>query len=360
MKFSAQTQIRFSNNITFLDRLLFTKHVGVMLKSGIPIAEAIDTIKDQSTSTFFKSILTQITKDLENGETLEKALSKYPKIFDSLYLNLIRIGEESGNLQENLAYLTKQLEKEHEFRQKVIAASMYPAIVLATAIIVGSAVSLFVLPKLIDLFSSLDTKLPLATKVLIIIATFSKNYGLLTIISLVILSFLIKISQKNKTFKYQWDKAILAIPVIGKLAQWIQLTFICRNLGTMLKSGLPIVKAMNAQQMATTNLVYQNYITKLVESVEKGKSLKETLELGNFKYIPKIAIKMIGIGEKTGKLDESLLYLGDFFEDSVDDASKNFSNVLEPLLLLTIGLVVAFVALAVIAPIYQFTGSVKR
>lgn len=360
MKISAHTQIRFSNNISFLDKLLFTKHIGIMLKSGIPIAEAVDTIWDQSSNTYFRSILVQIKKDLENGETLEKALSKYPKIFDSLYLNLIRIGEESGNLEENLSYLTKQLEKEHEFRQKIIAASMYPSIVLATAVIVGGGVSFFILPKLIDLFKSLDTNLPLATKILLAVATFSKNYGVFVIAGLIALFVLFRISLKNKSFKYLWDKFVLAMPVIGKLVQGVQLTFICRNLGTMLKSGLPIVKAMKAQEISTANLVYREYISKLTESIENGKSLKEILDEGRFKYIPKIAVKMIGVGEKTGKLDESLLYLGDFFEDSVDDASKNFSNILEPLLLLVIGMVVAFVALAIISPIYQFTGSVKR
>ncbi len=360
MKISAHTQIRFSNSISFLDKLLFTKHVGIMLKSGIPIAEAIDTIKDQSSSTFFRSVLSQITKDLENGEMLEKALSKYPKIFDSMYVNLVRIGEESGNLEENLSYLTKQLEKEHEFRQKVIAASMYPAIVLTTAVVVGGGVSFFVLPKLIDLFKSLDTNLPLATKILLAFATFSQKYGIYVIIGLIALFTIFKYSLRYKSFKYLWDKLVLATPVIGKLVQGVQMTFICRNLGTMLKSGLPIVKAMKAQEISTANLVYREYIAKLATSIEKGKSIKETLEEGKFKYIPKIAVKMIGVGEKTGKLDESFLYLGDFFEDSVDDASKNFSNVLEPLLLLVIGMVVAFVALAIISPIYQFTGSIKR
>lgn len=331
-----------------------------MLKSGIPIAEAIDTIKDQSNNYYFRSVLVQIIKDLENGEMLEKALCKYPKIFDSLYLNLIKIGEESGNLEENLTYLTKQLEKEHEFRQKVIAASLYPSIVLATAVIVGGGISFFVLPKLIDLFKSLDTNLPLTTKILLALATFSKNYGIYVLIGLIALFILFRFSLRYKNFKYFWDKMVLATPLIGKLVQGVQMTFICRNIGTMLKSGLPIVKAMKAQEISTANLVYREYIGKLSENIEKGKSIKEILGDGKFKYMPKIAVKMIGVGEKTGKLDESFLYLGDFFEDSVDDASKNFSNVLEPILLLGIGIVVAFVALAIISPIYQFTGSVRR
>lgn len=360
MKISAPKNISLSNNVSFVDKLLFTKHVGVMLKSGIPLTEAIDTIKDQSTNSYFRSILVQIIKNLENGDMLVTALLKYPAVFDPMYINLIKIGEESGNLEENLNYLTSQLEKEHLFRQKIIAASMYPSIVLATVVIVGSGVSFFVLPKLIDLFKSLDTNLPLATKILLAVANFSKNYGIFVSVGLIILILILKFSLKKRSIKYIWDKMILKTPVVGKLVQGIELTYICRNIGTMLKSGLPIDKSLDAQENSTTNLIYREYVAKLKESIEKGKSLKDTFESLNFKYFPKIAVKMIGVGEKTGKLDESFLYLGDFFEDSVDEASKNFSSILEPLLLLLIGIVVAFVALAIISPIYQFTGSVKR
>ncbi len=354
------SQIGFLSKIGFLDKLLFTKHLAIMIKSGIPLSEAITSIADQTSNLKFKQILESVVKDIQNGQSLEKSLSKYPKLFDSFYLNLINVGEESGTLESNLLYLAEQLKKEYSFRQKVVAASLYPMIILSTAVIVGGGISFFVLPKLVDLFKSLDTELPLATKILLGISTTLRDYGIFIFAGIFALGFIFRLLLLNPSIRVKWEKFLLSLPVIGLFIQNVQMTSFCRNMGIMLKSGLPIVTSLEAEKNATTNLVFKDYIDKLLKSTETGTSLADSLDKKSFKYIPKIATKMIGVGEKTGKLDESFLYLADFFEDEVDNSAKNFSNVLEPVLLLVIGLLVAFVSLAIISPIYQFTSSVKR
>lgn len=348
------------DNITYLDRLLFTRHLAVMIRSGIPIYEAISSIADQSSNPAFKRILLKISAEIGNGQTLQKSLSGYPRVFDPFYLNLIGIGERSGNLEKNLDYLALQMKKEYEFRGKIASASVYPAIVLITAFLVGGGVSLFVLPKIISLFAGYDTNLPIATKILLYIAGVMQNYGFYIFGGIALFVILFRLTLIIPGVRKIWQGFLLSLPVIGPFIQNSEMTFMCRNLGIMLKSGVDITEALRIQRDSTQNLIYKDYITTLIKEVESGKTIVEGITSRHLKYFSKIAEKMVGVGEKTGKLDESFLYLGDFFEEETDNASKNFSTVLEPILLLIVGLVVAFLALAIITPIYQFTGSIGR
>lgn len=346
--------------ISLLDILLFTKHLSVMLKSGIPLNESIASLRDQTKNSRFKKILTDILDEVENGQKLEKALSKHKDIFSPLYISLIGIGEKSGNLEDNLEYLALNLKKSYEFNKKIQGALLYPKLILAATFIMGMFISLFVLPKLVDLFKSLDVKLPLSTKILLFVANVMKKFGILILLGLIGLGSLISFFLRTDFMKPKWHKFLLLLPIIGSLNQNIELTAICRNLGIMLKSGLTITTALEVQLKATSNLVYQSYLTNLLKEVEKGKKLSDEMATAKYPYIPTIMSKMIGVGEGTGKLEDVFIYLGDFFEEEVDDYTKNLSNTLEPILLLVIGVMVAFVSLAIISPIYQLTSGIHK
>lgn len=355
----ANISIPFINQVSFVDKLLFTKHLSVMVKSGITVSEALETLRDQTKSGVMRKTLDQVIKDVRNGQTLAKALKKHPKVFDQFYTSFIEISEESGTLEENLNFLSTQLNKEYGLRKKVQGALMYPAIVLTAITIVGIGMSIFVLPKLVDLFSSLDAELPLSTKILLFVAQAMKNHGILIIGGFIGLILLFQIIIKLPLVKPYWHAFLLKLPVLGIFLQNEQLASLSRNLGIMIKSGLPVKRALAVQYEATTNLVFKDYIAKIQKSVEKGKGIEEEMIIDHFANMSPIATKMIGVGEKTGKLDEVLLYLGDFFEEEVDTAAKNFTIILEPIILLIVGLLVAFVAFAIISPIFQLTGSIK-
>jgi len=346
--------------VTLLDKMLFTKHLSVMLKSGIPLDEAVISIRDQTKNPKFKEVLTDVVKEIQNGQPLEKALSRYPKVFDKLYLSLVAVGEKAGKLEENLEYLGSQQRKTYEFNKKVSGAMLYPKLVLAASFIMGGSMALFVLPQLFDLFTSLDVTLPLSTKILLFVANLMKHYGFFIIGGIIATGGVFSLLIRTKAIKPEWHKVILSFPKFGELNQNVELTNICRNLGIMLKSGLTITTALETQKDATENLVYKNYLERLKLAIEKGKKLSDEMISQKFSYIPSIVPKMISVGEGTGKLDEVFIYLGDFFEEEVDDATKNLSSTLEPILLLVIGAVVAFMALAIISPIYQLTGGIKR
>lgn len=343
-----------------MDVLLFSRHLSIMLKSGISIAEAIEIIEAQTQNQLFKRIVHSIKKTIVSGRTLSKALGEFPRVFDSFYLSLISIGEESGNLEKNLDYLALQIKKNLEFKKKVQAALFYPAIIFSTAILAGSGISIFVLPKLVDLLTSLDVELPFTTKVLIFIGTAMKGYGFIIFAGLIAIVVLIRTVINLPFFKPHWQKFVLSLPIYGSFIQNVELSSFCRNLGIMLSSGLPIVTALSTQADATSNIIYKKYFKTLTHDVERGKSIEEIFSSSNFKYIPLIAARMIGVGEKTGKLDESLMYLGDYFEDEVDSAAKNFATIIEPVILILVGLIVAFIAISIISPIYQFTGGVGK
>lgn len=346
--------------VSFIDKLLFTKHLSLMLKSGITISDAIETLASQTKSNKLYKILDEVSKNIRNGQTLAKSLQKHPKIFDNLYVSLVDVGEQSGTLQESLDYLSHQLSKEYSLHKKIQGALLYPEIVIVATVLIGFGMSLFVLPKLIDLFTSLDVKLPLTTRILLYFANLMKDHGITIAIIFIALSILSKILITLPSIRPKWDRIVLSIPIFGMLLQNQQLAGICRNLGIMLKSGLPITKSLNIQYVATNNYVFKDYIMRLQKSVDKGKEIGKELDTGSYSKFSGVAIKMIEVGEKTGKLDEVFVYLGDFFEEEVDNIAKNLSVILEPIILLVIGLVVGFVALAIISPIYDLTGAIKK
>lgn len=352
--------ITIFGGVSTVDKLLFTKYLAEMLKSGIAIDEAVVTARDQIKSKSFKSILSQIEGSIKNGQSLEKSLSKFPEVFDPFYLNLVRVGEHSGNLEENLGYLATQIKKSYAFKNRIMGAMLYPVLILLSTVISGGSLALFVLPQLVDLFKSLNTTLPLSTKILLFSAQMMKDYGLFIAGGVIGLMVLTTILLQTPFIKPKWHSFLLAIPWTGDLLQKMQLTILCRNMGLMLKGGMAILPALQTQHKATENLVYKGYLKRLIDAIENGKKLSEQMNTHGFKYLPAIFSKMIGVGENTGKLDETFVYLGDFFEEEVDEMTKNLSTIIEPVLLLIIGLVVGFVALAIISPIYQLTGSIKR
>lgn len=351
--------IPFFAPVSMVEKLTFTKRLSIMIKSGIVLSEAIGILSDQA-SGYFKNVLKKIGEEIANGQPLHKAMSKYPQIFDPLYTNLVKIGEESGILEKNLDYLAVQMHKNYEFKNKIQTAMLYPIIVVIATFIAGAIVSIFVLPHLVDLFNSLDIKLPLSTKILLAIAGVMKNYGIYIISIFVLLIFVARAAIELPYIKPLWDNFLLRIPYISGFIQNAELASFCRNMGMMLQSGMPIVTALETERNATQNTVFRNYVGHFINGVEKGKTIEDTFKKGHFSYFPLIAVKIIGIGEKTGKLDESLMYLGDFFEEEVDVTTRNFSTTLEPIILLIVGLLVAFFAISIIGPIYQFTGSIQR
>ncbi|MDR3582071.1 MAG: type II secretion system F family protein, partial [Candidatus Pacebacteria bacterium] len=323
--------ITFFSHVSDQDRMLLAKHLAMMSKSGISLAESVKVLIQQTRPGAFKDILQSVLNDLENGQPLAKSLARYPKAFSPFFTNLIEIGEASGNFSKNLAYLADQLRRDHAFRAKIRSATMYPMIVICLAVAVGIGVSVFALPQLINMFESFSVPLPLNTRILIWFATVMQKDGIAIVIAILALIVLFRILLRIRRVRLAWGRFVLRLPAIGPLVEDTQLTFLCRNLGVMLQGGIPIATALDIQVRNTENPVYQDYLIAIRKAVGGGMTMTSTFSSGkNQVGIPPIFIKMVDIGDTSGKLEESLLYLSDFFEAEVDDLTTNISALMEP------------------------------
>jgi len=347
------------SHIPMVEKVLFTRHLAIMVKTGIPITEALDTLMEQTKSGLFKRTIRSMLTDVQNGKPLGTAMQKHPYVFSPLEISLVEIGEEAGVLEENLHFLTTQLEKELSLKKKVQGALIYPAIVFSLTFFMSMGIAIFILPRVIDLFSGLNVELPITTRILLYIANLLQDHGFIILIGGILLVVLTGFAWRLKQVKPVTHRVLLHTPIIGTFIRNVQLARLSRSLGTLIKSGVPINRSIDITARTLTNVVYQKSLYVATKSISAGNSLTGSIGAFSPNLYPVITIKMIQVGEKSGRLDETLLYLADFYEEEVENMSKNLTTLLEPALLIFLGVVVAFVALAIIGPIYSLTGSIS-
>jgi len=341
-----------------LDKLMFTKHMAIMIKAGVPLVDTLETLSKDSKSDYLKQILAHIAHDVNNGKTLYEAFSRYPRVFDTFYVSLIKVSEESGTLDDNLIFLSKQLGKDYALRQKIKGAMFYPAIVMVAGLGIGALISFFILPKMVDFFDGFSIELPLPTRILLFFANMMKSYGPLILGGLALVFVLVRMAIETSFIKPHWHKFLLKVPTFGKLITFGQSSRFARNFGTLIASGVPIPVALETSANTLTNLVFKNHFLSTKEALLKGQNISEFLEKKHYKEIPPLLVKMLKVGEQTGNLEEVLEYLSDFYEEEIDNITRDLTTVLEPIMLIGIGLAVGFIALAIIGPIYKLTSSV--
>jgi type IV pilus assembly protein PilC len=340
------------------EEIFFTQNLYLMIKGGLSISESLETLREETKSKAFKKTLKDVLKRVLEGETLHQSIARHPKIFNQFFQSIIRIGEESGTLEDNLKYLSTQLKAEYEIKKKVEGALIYPAIVVLLALVIAFFTSLFILPRVMNLFLALRIQLPLATRILISATTFFKKNWLWIIVGIILIIILFKLLKKLKLFKYYFDKITLSLPFFGRISKNFNLARFAQNSYTLLKSGIPILESLEICIQNTSNEVFKDSLSLVKLEVEKGGPM--SLGLKSYpKNFPPIFSQMILIGEKSGSLEDSFLYLSSFYQEEVDSILKNLSVILEPVLLILVGIFVGFIALAIITPLYKFTGSIK-
>ncbi len=345
----------FLFGVSFLDKILFIKHLSLMIKAGLPLRESIAIIQEQLKSKKFKRILDDVLLSIDNGHSLADSLAIHPKIFDAFYINMIRVGEESGTLEENFKHLAQQLEKNYDLKRKIIAAMLYPGIIFTAVIVLSSLLTFFILPQITPLFKVFRIELPLATRILIGFTDVIKNYGLFILIAVVFLFLISFLIYRIRAVKYLFHKIVLRLPIFGSMIKNINLVYFCKNLSTLLKSGVSLIGALDITETTLSNLLYQKELKEMKGEVKKGKPISGYLKKKEDLF-PLTLSQMISVGEKTGSLEETLIYLGNFYNAEIDRTTKNLSTILEPVLLLIVGILVGFVAIAIISPIYEVTG----
>ncbi len=345
-------------SLSFQDKLLFTSHLSTMLGAGITITESLQIILDQATRQGTRLMYEDLIRRVNAGQTLSESLSYYPKLFSQIFINMIGVGEKSGSLVEVLGYLKTQLEKENELRQKVVAALVYPGVIVSMTLLMVFGITFFIMPKILDIFQSFDVTLPLPTRILIGFTHLITGQPLLffSVLGLFVGgSFLL---MRSDFFQPIWHRVVVHVPVFGRIWIGVNVARFCRSLNSLLKAGVSIDKALEITGSMFSDRSYRDLALEARKKVEQGASLEEALR-GHERQIPILVIKMFAVGEKTGRLEETTEHLASLYEQSVDNITRNLSVLLEPLLLVFMGLLVGSVALAVILPIYQLPNLIQ-
>ena len=337
---------------------LSIRHMAVMLESGLSLEDTLDVLSKQSTDPKLREAYLDILAEVRSGKTTSSAMRKYPKIFSDVVVSIVEVGEQGGTLEKNLNFLAVFLKKNYELMRKVKGAMFYPAIILMLTSFEMIGVIYFILPKMESLFNAFEDPPALTMAVLTISSFMRQNVIFIAVTLLIFVITMVKFFQ-TKTGQDLKDKILITIPIIKDLTRKNIYATFSRTLGILLESGIPLSDALKITAATTGNVVYAKIFEQLQTEVQKGRNIADVLEQYP-KYFPALYVKMISIGEKTATLEDNLLYLYDFYAEEVEEMSNNMSTIIEPLLLIFIGVMVAVLAISIVGPIYQLTGNINK
>jgi len=344
---------RFSR-IPFVQKIFFVDHLRTMIHASLSLVEALGILAKEVEHRKFRRIIGEIQTGVEKGQPLSEVLAKYPKVFPPTYVKMVAAGEVAGKLEESLEQIVIQMNKTLSLNSSIRSAMIYPAVVVSAMAGVGILMTTVILPKLIEIFNEFDSELPLATRVLIAITNFVSNpiYFILLIAGLsgLIVLFIISL-RKQPSFRRAVHRLNLLLPIFGRVIKQINLARFSLSLSSLLKSTIPIIDAIDITADTCSNRLYQDSLHAAAKTIKGGTSLSEILR-GYPQLFPPMVTEMIMVGERSGEVDRLLSELSDFYGREVDKTMKNFTTIIEPVLILTLGLAVAGVAVAVIMPMY--------
>lgn len=345
---------KFLNRVSFTELVIITRQLATMISSGLVLSEAIDILEEQQINKTLKKALEEVSQDIKGGLTLAQALGKYPHIFPKLYINLVKSGEASGKLDQVLLQMADGLEKEREFKARIKGAMIYPAVVLGMMLVVVTIMMVFVIPKLVALYEQSTIELPLPTKILIFVSNMFINFWWLGLILIIIAAIALNRWNKTAEGNFFLGKLMLRLPIVGKIVTNVTLTNFNRTFGLLTSAGIPLLESIGIVSDLTDNPIFKKTLRDAYAGVEKGLPFSSLLTVSVF---PQIVGQMIRVGEETGKVDEIFLKLADYFESESDHLIKNLTVAIEPLVLVILGIGVAFLVISIILPIYKLTTS---
>jgi type IV pilus assembly protein PilC len=334
------------------DKILFARNLGAMIEAGLPVSRAIFVIKKQTKNPKFNAILGNIEINIKKGNSISSSLSKHSQTFPNIFVSMVKAGEEGGSLTDSLKTVADQMEKVYLLKKKIKGALMYPGIILSAVFIIGILMLTFVVPTLTETFKELDIDLPLSTRIVILVSDFMKNHTIVFMGSLIILIISFYLYIKTPKGKRNLDFVLLRTPLISELVKETNAARTARTLSALLSSGVEVVSALSITREVIQNSYYKDVLKESEEKVQKGITLSEIFSEHDDVY-PIFISEMISVGEETGKLSDMLSRVALFYEEDIDQKTKNMSTIIEPFLMIFIGIIVGFFALAMITPTYS-------
>ncbi len=339
------------------EKVIFLREFSTMISAGLPLDDALEVSAAQTTQKTFKSILNDITKDIRSGSSLATAIGKFPKIFSQIEINLVKAGEVSGKMDTILNRLADDVEKQSVLRGKVRGALSYPFFVLAIAVVVVATITIKLVPAMQSLYAGFgSTTLPLPTEILIGVSYAFTNFYFFIILAVLLIYIAVRYYISTPEGRLVVDSGILRLPIIGELISKYEVVTLIKTYAMLLSSGIPVITSLNLVGESIGNQLYAKAIKECSKEVEKGISLATCL--AKYEFIPSILWRSIAIGEETGKTEEILNKIGAYFEEQVNDKINNLTRLLEPIMLVVLGSIVGFIAIAIYLPIYNFSSIV--
>ncbi len=346
-----------SDRVKLKDLAVFSRQFATMINSGLSLLRSLNILAEQTENKALAKVIGEVRNDIETGTALSAAMGKHPKVFSALYVSMVRAGESGGVLDQVLLRLADTLEKQVSLRQKVKSAMTYPTVVMSLVLMITGAMLIFIVPMFKNLYKDLGGKLPLPTQVLLTISGVLVKFGWIVVILLVVGLFLFKRWIATDQGRLAWDKFKLRVPVFGMLVQKTALARFSRTLGALLRSGVPILESLDIVSETVNNRVIGAAVQDVKEAVKQGESLAVPLE--KHSVFPPMVVQMLAVGEETGALDTMLDKIADFYEEDVEATVASLTSLIEPLLIVVMGLSVGGMLIALYMPMFNIVNLIK-
>lgn len=346
----------FQKKVSIKDKIIFTKQLGIMIKSGLSIIEALDALEEESQSIYFGKQIRLISDEIQGGTPFSDALEKHKNIFSDIYINMVRSGERSGKVDLVLDRLALQLEKEYDLNRKIKGALSYPIFVVFALTAVSILVLTIIIPQLKIIFDDAGVPLPILTKVVIAISEILLNYGLYCLAAVVVLILFVNRFAKTISGKKFFDNLIIKVPVFGTLLKKTYMARFTRNFAALAASGLPLLDVFKVTSNTIGNVIYKAEVERMANAVKSGETVSAAIK--SSRLFPKMIGQLSIVGEKSGSLDEVFDTLADFFEKDVDTMTASLSTLLEPIIMVILGVGIGLIILSVIQPMYGLVNAV--
>ena len=341
--------------VPFQEKLFFTRNLEVMIRTGVPLPRAFVILAQQTKSKKFSEALKKISEEIIKGKNISSALGSFPGIFSSLFRETLKVGEETGKLEDSLKILAKEMEREYTLRSRVKTAMIYPLVIVCTTFAIGILMMIVAVPKLKVAFEELNVELPFTTRMILGGADFlTKKWWLALLIIFALVLAVVMGLRSGKGGKV-WGTIVLKIPIVSNIVRQTNSTLFLRILGSLLKAGVPVVRALEVTSGALTNFYFKRSLSEAAETIKKGGKLSQALKAYEEIYSPMV-LQMMEVGEETGETSEILEKLADFYEEELNNATKRLSSIIEPILILIIGGVVGFFAISMMQPMFGIMG----
>lgn len=345
------------SRIKATDKINFARSLGSMLVAGLALHRALSVLERQTQNKKMRAVITDLSAGVDRGLTFSQALQKYPHVFPALFVAMVHAGEQSGSLADALKTVSSELESSHSLTRRVRGALIYPAVIVVLMIIIGVIMLTFVVPTLMKTFTELHVSLPATTQMVLNLSNALQNHSILIVVVLGLISAGIYFFMRQPSGKRFADQAVLKIPIVGSLVQEVNTARTTRTLSSLLRAGVDVVEALEITSEVVQNVLFKEVLVKVGEAIKRG-DLMSRIFGEHTKLYPVFMVEMIGVGEESGKMDEMLAGIAAYYEDDVDQKTKNMSTVIEPIIMVVIASAVGFFAVAMISPMYSLVNAI--